>query len=339
MVLSLRGMSLPHATLAAYGSLALAGLLLARSARWPPWAVLALIASASLYHGAHAGAVLRETVALHVAHATAMLALLAFLFLAAHRHAARTGSGGVAARLVGLAAAALAVFWRLDGYRDWMAGEVAAEATMGMLRLPVLTLILALAALLLWPRRRRFQPLPARRTLPVHWWLLLAALFTVSVAGVRVRNPFYTPRMPTGTEARSIMAVLLTDAYLAFNLPDEEAALDRLARNLSADLVPGVYLDSRRRLMAGTREGAEVTVKDVRVISVDAPTDSNAGDGAFKYPCKWVVTARVRHWQHLHVRQNVYVGALTIRIEGDRWKIDDLELMSEEREIVSRGVS
>jgi hypothetical protein len=169
----------------------------------------------------------------------------------------------------------------------------------------------------------------------MHWCLVLVALFTVSVAGIRVRNPFYTPRAPTAAEARPIMAMLLTDTYLAFNLPDEDAAFDRLARNLSENLVPGVYLDSRRRLTAGTRKGAEVTVKDVSVMSVEAPSAFDSGDGAFTYPCKWVVTARVKHWQHIHDRQNKYVGTLTIRVENDRWKICHLELLSEEREIVS----
>ncbi len=101
--------------------------------------------------------------------------------------------------------------------------------------------------------------------------LVLVALFTVSVAGARVRNPFHTARVPTAADVQPIVAMLLTDTYLAFNLADEDAAFDQLARNLSGDLVPGVYLDSRRRLTAGTRQGAEVTVKDVSVLSVEAP--------------------------------------------------------------------
>jgi len=179
----------------------------------------------------------------------------------------------------------------------------------------------------------------AEKAVPIHWGLVLVALFTFSVAGVRVRNPFHTPRAPTAAEARPIVAMLLTDTYLAFNLDDENAAFDRLARNLSEDLVPDVYLDSRRRLTAGTRKGAEVTVKDVSVMSVEAPSALDSGDGSVTYPCKWVVTARVKHWQHIHDRQNVYLGKLAIRVENDRWKISDLELLSEEREIVSWGKS
>ncbi len=336
MTLSLRGIALPQTTLAVYGSLAFVGLLLVWPVRLPGWAVLVPVAMFSLYHGAYAGGVLRESVALPVAQATAMIVLLVFLFLVAQHYAGQQRSpGGAAVRLLGFATALLAVLWQFAGYRDWIEGEVAVEATMGLFRLPVLTIILALGALLVWPRKRRFQPSVAKRAMPIHWCLVLVALFTVSTAGVRMRNPFYTPRAPTAAEARPIMAMLLTDTYLAFNLPDEDAAFDQLARNLSEDLVPGVYLDSRRRLSAGTRKGAEVTVKDVSVMSVDVPIALDSSDGSFTYPCKWVVTARVKHWQHIHDRQNKYVGTLTIRVENDRWKICHLELLSEEREIVS----
>ena len=135
------------------------------------------------------------------------------------------------------------------------------------------------------------------------------------------------------------MTTLLSDTYLAFNVADENDAFDRLAENVSSDLVANVYLDSRRRLTAGTRKGAEVTVKDVSVMSVDDAVGVVTGDQAFTYPCKWIVTARVKHWQHIHDRQNVYVGELTIRIEDERWKIARLNLLSEERVVLSRQTS
>ena len=339
MVLSLRGVSLPQTTLAVYGSVVLVGLLLVWPVRWPGWAALVLVAVSSLYHGSHAAGVLRESVALPVAQATALSALLAFLFLVTCGSSEERRPGNVAVRLFGLSIALLAVFWRLAEYRQWAGEELAADATMGFVRLPVLSICLLLVALVLWPRRRRFRPATAEKGAPLHWGLVLLALFTVSVAGVRVRNPFHAPRAPTAAEARPIVAMLLTDTYLAFNLADENAAFDQLARNLSADLVPGVYLDSRRRLTAGTRQGAEVTVKDVSVMSGEAPIAGESSAASWTFPCKWVVTARVRHWQHIHDRQNIYLGTLAIGVENDRWKISDLELLSEEREIVSEGKS
>jgi hypothetical protein len=150
---------------------------------------------------------------------------------------------------------------------------------------------------------------------------------------VRVDIPFHEPQAPGAAAAGRVMDALLTDTYLAFNLADEEAAFDHLARNLSRELVASVYLDSRRRLTAGTREGAEVTVLDVSVTDVEGAVDP-AG-AAFTYPCQWVVTARVRHQQHVHDRRNVYAGELTLRVEDDRWKIARLDLYREERVVLS----
>jgi hydrogenase/urease accessory protein HupE len=335
MALSLRGESLPQTTLVLYGSLALVGLLLARSVRGPGWLALSVVAVSCLYQGAHAGDILREDAVLPVAQATALGALLAFLYAAAWHGASGRGADAAGVRWLGLATLLFAVMWRLLEVRDWMRGDVAVEATVGLFPLPVLAIALLLAALLMRPRRRRFQIDVAAKPLPAHWCLALGALFTVSVLGIRVRNPLFTPKAPTAEMARPIMAKLLTDTYLAFNLPEEEAAFDRLAQGLAENLVPGVYLDSRRRLLAGTREGARVTVKDVTVTSVEAPIAIDTGDGSFTYPCTWVVTARVKHWQHIHDRQNIYVGTLTVRVEQDRWKISELELLSEEREILS----
>ena len=166
-----------------------------------------------------------------------------------------------------------------------------------------------------------------------HWALIGLAFFVVPFGTLRVDIPFHTPGAPSAAEAGRVMDTLLTDTYLAFNLADEDAAFDRLARNLARHLVANVYLDSRRRLTAGTREGAEVTVRDVSVMEVDEAIGT-AGN-AFTYPCQWIVTARVRHLQHIHNRQNVYAGKLTLRVEEDRWKIAGLDLLSEERVVLS----
>jgi hydrogenase/urease accessory protein HupE len=334
MAVSLRGASLPQTTMALYGSLVLTGVLLARPLQWPGWAVLLLLAASSMSIGAYAGFNLNKSVVIPEAQATSMTVLLVFLFLVAYFNSGHSSPEKPAVRLFGLMTVLLALTWRFAEYRDWLEGEVTIGATMGLVHLPVLTMILALAALLMWPRKRRFQPADRRRA-PVHWVLVMVALFTLPVGGCAVRNPFYTLRAPTADEARSIMDMLLTDTYFAFNISDEEAAFDRLARNLSEELVPEVYLDSRRRLTAGTRKGAEVTVKDVSVMSVGAPGGLDPGETSFTYPCKWVVTARIRHWLHIHDRKNMYVGELTITVEDDRWKISHLELLSEEREILS----
>jgi hypothetical protein len=200
----------------------------------------------------------------------------------------------------------------------------------------VALVLLGLAALL-WPRRRRVLGelgIDRRRSV-WHWVALAAAVLAVPYATVAVPNPFHEPRAPRGDDARRVVSSVLLDTYRAFNLRDEEEVFDRLADNVTGDLVEDLYLDSRRRLNAGTRQGTEVTVRDVSVVDIGEPVEEAAGTGTFAYDCRWVVTSRVRHLQHIHHRQNIYGGVLTLTVDGDRWKIADVDLTSEDRVLLS----
>lgn len=251
-------------------------------------------------------------------------------------------------RFLGAAIAVLAIAARFAEYRVWLEGELATEVSLGIVRLPVLALILVTASLLLWPRRRRvIEELGLqRRRRSAHWILLGAAWLALPYGTVTLANPFFEPHAPRGEDARRVASRVLSDTYHAFNLTDENELYDRLAESVTGDLVDDLYLDSRRRLTAGTREGAEVTVRKVEVLDIGepgggeqgAPRGGVGGSGTFQavaYDCRWVVTARVRHLQHVHHRRNVYAGVLTLRVDGERWKIAGVELHSEDREVVS----
>jgi hypothetical protein len=326
--------ALPLTSLAVFGLLALVGARLLLGQRWPLWLALLVVAVTALYQGFHAGQILRHDATLPVANAVGMGVLLVAVFFVCYR---AIPAGDLAGRpslwVPGLLAMVLAGLWQLAGYREWWIGPVAADLAMGVARLPVPAMILLLGAWLAWPRRRRFASQPVTQGHGTHWAMLGLAFFVIPLGTLRVDIPFHAPGAPSAAEAGRVMGTLLTDTYLAFNLADEDAAFDRLAQNLSQDLVADVYLDSRRRLRAGTREGAEVTVRDVSVMEVDDAVGT--ADNAFTYPCQWVVTARVRHLQHIHNRQNVYAGKLTLRVEDDRWKIAGLDLLSEERVVLS----
>jgi hydrogenase/urease accessory protein HupE len=337
---SFHGIALPLDTLVVFGSLALLGAILFLPVRLPVSVAAVVIAVITFYHGWYAGHVLRDNTSLPAANAAGMVVLVAFVFYICFSVAERRASErvAVAVRVCGIGVLVLAVLWRLAEYREWLDSGITSAMAMGLLRVPLLAALLVLAAWLAWPRKRRFQaqPIGGAHGGPVmHWVLIALAFFALPLGTLSIRNPFFTPRAPTASEAKSIMSALLSDTYRAFNLTDENKAFDRLASTISVDLVADVYLDSRRRLTAGTRQGAEVTVKDVSVMSVEEALRNAGPDNSFTYPCKWVVTARVKHWQHVHNRQNVYVGDLTLRVENERWKIAKLTLKSEERVVLS----
>jgi len=338
LTLGLVGFGVPFGTLVVHGSLCLFGLSLVVQKPLPGRFGLPLGALAVVGHGWHTGSSMAENVSLPVASAVGAGVAAMCVFYASFgltESIRSTGSRRVV-RLLGALAAFLAVVWRFEEYARWYDVQVATEAALGMIRLPLLTLSLLVATVVLWPRRQRVLRelgMEARTTV-THWVLMGLALFFVPIGTVALSNPFFEPSAPRGDDARRVVSRVLWDTYHALNLEDEDELYDRLAFSVTGDLLADVYLDSRRRLTAGTREGAEVTVRDVSVVEVDDSARGNDNETGFTYPCRWIVTARVRHLQHVHHRQNIYSGNLTIRVDEERWKIAGVELTSEERVVL-----
>ena len=203
----------------------------------------------------------------------------------------------------------------------------AADWAMAKLRIPLLSLVALV--LLVWGF------ISIKRThvrFAVAGGLLVMAFIMLPYGVSRASVPFLSPDVPSPQQARRIIEPMLSKIYHALNLDDESQTYDRLAEQVSGDLVTDLYLDSRRRLVAGTREGASVVVRQVAVQDVGAPRTTEGENPA--YPCRWTVTAKVTHWQHSHQRRNVYEGDLRLAVEDDRWKLVALNLRSEEREVV-----
>jgi hypothetical protein len=149
-----------------------------------------------------------------------------------------------------------------------------------------------------------------------------------------VPNPFFAAYAPRGGGARLIMTKVLSDTYQALNIKDEEELYDTLATSVTGDLIGDLYLDNRRRLTAGTRQGTEVTIRGVRVLDIGEPAEVTAAEGGYSYDCRWAVVARVQHLQHVHHRRQIYSGELTLRAEEGRWKVAGVELFSEDRVVL-----
>jgi hypothetical protein len=204
----------------------------------------------------------------------------------------------------------------------------AADWAMAKLRIPLLSLVTLV--FLVWALARIKR---AHVRFAAAGCLLLLAFVMLPYGVSRASVPFLSPDAPSPQQARMIIEPMLSEIYHAFNLSEENETYDRLAEQVSGDLVTDIYLESRRRLVAGTRKGASVEVKQVVVQDVGAPWSTEAYNPT--YPCRWTVTAKVTHWQHSHQRRNVYEGDLRLAVENDRWKLAALDLRSEEREVVS----
>jgi hypothetical protein len=299
-----------------------------------------IIALAAFYPAAQAGLFIQENLSKPVAQMAGNGTLAGFLFLAGYSVAGRQGPRfSVGIRLAGAIGSAVALLVWGQGYADWLHTIFIADYAMGFIRVPLLSLALVVMAAIVRPRRSKVAAhLKVATRKPVgHRVLLILAVFLLNVGTVQAKNPMHAQDAPRPEQARRILETVLTHTYSAFNLKDEEQLYKQLSETVGDDLVENLYLDSRRRLTSGVRQGSEVTVKGVRVLKVGAPLKDAYGSGDFAYRCEWVVTARVRHRQHVHHRKNMYTGILKIRVDGGQWKIEQVDLESENRVVVAGG--
>jgi hypothetical protein len=326
--------SLPAASLLTLGSLLVlgGGLAVARplGSRWT-LAVAVVAVPANSWATAE---VLVENVSRSTA-ATSGAVLVAVCVFHASLLASRDlrGEASIPVRLLGAFVAVLAVSWRLAEYRTWFEREVATEAALGLARLPVLSIVLLIAAVVWWARSRRtaFPPDSEQRPRARYRLAFVGAFLLLPYGTLAVPNPFFAAYAPRGDGARLIMTKILSDTYQALNIENEEELYDALAESVTGDLISDLYIDNRRRLTAGTRQGTEVTIRGVNVLEIGEPTEVAAAGGGYSYDCQWAVVARVQHLQHVHHRRQIYGGVLTLRAEEGRWKIAGVELHSEDR--------
>lgn len=256
----------------------------------------------------------------------------AILILPRGKNQSERISSKLISTLLGLS---LGIFWFGNDLLDFVS-TFSLQWDLGKITIPILSLSLLLFAIFLWPRYRKIhQSLEIKRKKPIQSLALLAiGLFTISLT-YTVYNPFYEVNAPAKTQAQTILNQVLDQTYRAFNLEDENELFEALDVSVTADLVDDIYLDSRRRLNVGLREGSEVLVQEVKVEDIGELTGAAASEAGFEYPATWTVTARVKHLQHIHYRQNKYIGQVKLLLEEGNWKIAKIVLTSEDRTIIA----
>ena len=332
------GIQLPAQSLVVPIALFVLGISLVSRRDLPRSAGVVIVAVAVFYSATKGGGLIQEDLSKPIAHLAGVGLSAAIIFLFAGtigRSAATRFPHGI--RFAGACAVLVALFLCEREYVRWFHTAFISDYAMGFIRLPALSLLLVLMAVIVWPRRSKVAAhLNIATRKPVaHLALLTLAVFLGTACTVKLRNPAFKQEAPKPDQARQIIRSILSNTYSAFNLDDEEQLYAQLSENVGEDLVEDLYLDSRRRLTSGVRAGATVTVKDVRVVTVGEALDGAGASDTFAYNCEWAVTARVQHLQHVHHRQNSYSGVLTIRVNDGRWKIEQVALESEDRRVVT----
>ena len=208
----------------------------------------------------------------------------------------------------------------------------------GRIPVPFLSFGLLVSGVLLWPKRRKIhRKMGVGRKAPVaSLSLIVAALFCLPVFA-EVQNPWYRLDQLDKESLKGLVERRLWNTYTAFNIADEDALFEQLAENLDEELLDHIYLDSRRRLTMGLREGSKVTVKEVSLGSLGSQETGASGENGWKYPAVWTVTAQVKHLKHIHYRKNQYTGTIALKPMESGWKISEIILTSEDRKVIASG--
>ena len=184
--------------------------------------------------------------------------------------------------------------------------------------LPVLVLLAGMSVLWMWRnmRGRGSLALPA----------CLAVIFvSVSVAAAH----YGANNQPKQARAEAIVGDLLHNIYRAFDYREEGDIYDVLSRSVSGELLTDIFLETKRSLVLANQGGAQAKVKDVVLESV-AVKPGQAPDG-FTVEADWTVNGSVGHWGHIHKRSNRYLATLTVAVDGEQWKLQDMTVLQEER--------
>ncbi len=215
----------------------------------------------------------------------------------------------------------------LKKYRIPTVDEIAVDPALREIRLPALTIALALVAVTVLAvgaaRRRRVAVLAASA-------LLVVAALAYPIGGVAVNNPLAAPALPTAEQASVILDGVLTNIYRSFDFREEGDIYDRLAVSVAGDKLTEIYLENRRSLVLENQGGAKARLEAVEVLAVDELGEIEPGPG-FRGRVEWTVAGRVGHWGHIHSRVNRYRARVTIAPVGAAWKLVELELIDEER--------
>ena len=134
---------------------------------------------------------------------------------------------------------------------------------------------------------------------------------------------------PNVDRANAIVGDLLHNIYRAFDYREESDIYDVLATSVSGELLTDIFLETKRSLVLANQGGAEAKVKDVSLESVEIQPD--ASQGRFTVKANWTVHGSVGHWGHIHKRSNRYLAELTVAVDGDQWKLQEMSVLQEER--------
>lgn len=128
-------------------------------------------------------------------------------------------------------------------------------------------------------------------------------------------------------EGAAALESMLTNVYTAFRYGSDEEIYDALARTVTGDLLPRIYLDIRGSLFQEQEGGA---VARVQALAVTDARILHSGDSP-RILATWEVAGTLEHWGHVHARTNRYSAEFSLVAEDGSWRLSRMQLQRQER--------
>lgn len=200
-----------------------------------------------------------------------------------------------------------------------------------VIQVPVLAIglvMLSLIALVLGWRR---MSAGSRVALPVLGGVLGYACLGVGTLAYEVPGSGGL-RRPAGDGAVAVFASLHRGAYGALDGETEDEVYDALARSVTGELLPRLYMDIHESMILEKEGGAVAKVQKTEILDVEVLPEGTPEDAWFKVRARWRVHGKVGHWGHTHQRINEYLADVTVVAAQDGWKLADIQVLDQTRE-------
>lgn len=210
--------------------------------------------------------------------------------------------------------------------------RVEVDESLTRMEVPLATVLclLAIVSVSIWGRKRHWKGLPAGRQRIVAALLLAAGVLSIPFLRISVARPAALVPAMEDEEAVTVLDSLLKNIYHSFDFREEKDIYDGLATSVSGDLLPEIYVQTRKSMEIPQAPGARARMKDVKLEDVEVIRIDDNPLG-FLFRTVWVVTGTVNHWGRIHTRENRYEADITVEPEDGAWKVTGLDLRDEER--------
>lgn len=146
---------------------------------------------------------------------------------------------------------------------------------------------------------------------------------------IKVDLPFLPEGKPSIERVDKVLNDLLSNTYRAFDRRNESEVYDLLAISVSGDQLTQIYIQNRQAMALENRGGARAKVDEVNIRELRDL--KRMEEQVYQADTRWTVRGSVNHFGHTHYRKNQYRALVSFGVDGDSWKIHNIEILDTRR--------